>query len=524
MNRRSWSALALPLAALWLAGPGASTTLRAAPLDPRVLEALLAAEFARAGGDGEAMAAHALAAAQRSRDARLAEHAVEAALDAGDTFRAAAALERWTGLQPESSRRDALALRFHVIQGDDDRAVETALRLLGEEAGLGVLVAGLEAPYPDEGVIARAVLRALLIDPGFPQRIEAWLAMAGLAQRLGDSALSAEWVDTLVRRFPDDPRAGLLRAERLVQRGEREAARAEVRLVLSNAALPAEQRRIAAESLAVLGDPEGAAAAMAQGPQDARSMTLRSTWLARGGDLAGLRRLFSEAEALAGARPVPDPALALLLGELAERLQDWPAAERWYRRLDQGEARDRARLRLGVVLARQGRFEDGIDALRELQADDEADGGIRRDAFIAEAERWESRRERAEAEAALTRGLAVLEDDPALRVARARAARNAGRVAAAEADLRAVLARDPDYGPALRALGALLVAQGKPADAETLLARAWTVEPGAPTAAAWGEALWLLGRTADARAAWQRGRRLDPADPVLVDTLERYGQ
>jgi hypothetical protein len=39
-----------------------------------------------------------------------------------------------------------------------------------------------------------------------------------------------------------------------------------------------------------------------------------------------------------------------------------------------------------------------------------------------------------------------------------------------------------------------------------------------------GESLWLLGRTADAREAWQRGRRLDPADPVLVDTLERYGQ
>ena len=36
-----------------------------------------------------------------------------------------------------------------------------------------------------------------------------------------------------MQRFPTDPRAGLLRAERLTQRGEREAARAEVRLVLS---------------------------------------------------------------------------------------------------------------------------------------------------------------------------------------------------------------------------------------------------------------------------------------------------
>jgi tetratricopeptide (TPR) repeat protein len=263
---------------------------------------------------------------------------------------------------------------------------------------------------------------------------------------------------------------------------------------------------------------------MAQGPQDARSMTLRSTWLARAGDLEGLRLLFNEAEALAASRFAPEPALALLLGELAERLQDWPAAERWYRRLDQGEARDRARLRLGVVLARQSRFDDSVAALRELQGDDSADGAIRRDAFIAEADQWESRRRRPEAESALTRGLAVLEDDPGLRVARARVARNASKPAEAEADLRAVLARDPRHAPALRALGSLMLARGQPAAAEPLLASAWAVEAGGPTAAAWGEALWLLGRTAEARAAWQRGRQLDPSDPVLADTLERFGQ
>lgn len=524
MNRRPRSPLALPFAALLLAGPGASTSLPGDRLPGAVLEALLSAEFARHGGDAEAATGHALQAARASDNALLAERAVESALEAGDAFRAAAALERWQALQPASSRRDALALRFHVAQGDDDRAVDTALRLLADEAGLAALTTGLEAPYPDGGVIARAVLRTLLREPAFPQRIEAWLAMAGLAQRLGDSALSAQWIDTLVQRFPADPRAGLLHAERLAGRGEREAARAEVRRVLSRGDLAPEQRRIAAEALAVLGDSEAAAAAMASGPQDARSMTLRSTWLARAGDLEGLRLLFMEAEALAAAGATPEPALPLLLGELAERLQDWPAAERWYRRLDQGEARDRARLRLGVVLARQGRFDDAVDALRVLQADEAVDGSIRRDAFIAEADLWEGRRRRSQAEATLGLGLAVLEDDPALRVARARVARNAGRHAQAEADLRAVLARDARYGPALRALGALLMARGEPGKAETLLARAWSVEPRAPTAAAWGEALWLLGRTADARAAWKKGQALDPADPVLADTLRRYGQ
>ncbi|GAB3733311.1 tetratricopeptide repeat protein [Silanimonas algicola] len=524
MNRCPWSPLATVAAVLVLLGPAMTSLATAAPMPRDVLEALMAAEFARAGRDVEASAAHALVAARMSRDAGLAERAVEAALDADDPARAAEALGRWAELQPQSARRDALALRFHVVQGDADRAVETAVRLLADPSTLPVLVAGLEAPYPDQGVIARAVLRALRVDGRFPQRLDAWLAMAGLAQRLGDAALSAQWIDTLTQRFPADPRAGLLRAERLTQRGERDAARAEVRLVLSRGDLPSEQRRIAAEALAVLGDPEGAAAAMAAGPQDARSMTLRSTWLARAGDLEGLRLLFLEAETLASRQVVPEPALPLLLGELAERLQDWPAAERWYRRLDEGEAGDRARLRLGVVLARQSRFDDSLAALRALQSDDQADGSIRRDAFLAEADQWESRRRRQDAESALTRGLAVLEDDPALRVARARVARNAGKSADAEAELRGVLARDPRYAPALRALGALLLVRGAPGDAEPLFARAWGIEPGAPTAAAWGESLWLLGRTAEAREAWQRGRQLDPSDPVLTDTLERYGQ
>lgn len=525
MNRRSCSPLVLPLAALFLAVQGAPIKAMASPLPASVLEALLAAEFARQGGDAEAAAGWALTAARESRSTALSAAAAETALLAGDAPRAAAALARWESLESASAPRDVLALRFHVVQGDDEQAVQAALRLLSRPDGMVDVAQGLEAPYPDGGVIARAVLRELRVAPAFPLRIEAWLGMAGLAQRLGDSALSAQWIDGLVERFPADPRAGLLRAERLARSGEREAARAEVRRVLSSPGLQADQRRIAAEALALLGDPGAAAAAMAQGPQDARSLTLRSTWLARAGDLDGLRSLFGEAQALASPAAIAaEPALPLLLGELAERLQDWPAAERWYRRLDRGEARDRARLRLGVVLARQQRFDDALAALRALQADEAADGATRRDAFIAEADQFEARRMREQAEAALGRGLAVLEDDPALRVARARVARNAGRLAAAEADLRAVLARDAGHAGALRALGALLLSRGRPADAEPLFALAWTTEPGAPTAAAWGESLWLLGRTAEARAAWQRGKALDPADPVLADTLGRYGQ
>ena len=404
MNRRPWSSLASLWVTLLLAGPVASTPTP-------VLEALLAAEFARQGNDAAAAAAWTLVAARVTPRSDLAELALESALYAGDATIAATALAHWQALEPVSTARDALALRFHVAQGDSEQALQVALRLLVKPKGVSAVVKALEGPYPDQGVIARAVLRGLRVEPTFPLRIETWLAMAGLAQRLGDGAASTQWIDDLIGRFPADPRAGLLRAERLSRLGEREAARAQVRRVLSNAALSTEQQRIAAEALAILGDPIGAAAAMARGPQDARSLGLRSSWLASAGDLDGLRRLFTEAQVLATpAALATEPALPLLLGEIAERLQDWSTSERWYRHFGpgQGEAYDRARLRLGVVLARQQRFEESLNVLRQLQVDEAADGAMRRDAFIAEADQFESRHRRDDAEAALFRGLSVL--------------------------------------------------------------------------------------------------------------------
>jgi tetratricopeptide (TPR) repeat protein len=536
MNRRPRSLpsalavlLSVPLLA-FAAGPSsaappvaAASPAGAAPGTPDLLLALLAAEFAHQTGDREAAAAWQLAAARAAADRGLAAMALRAAIDAGDADQAAAALALWAALEPESPTRDALALRFQLAQGELETAIATARRLLAGPEGARLVASALSRPYADRGVMARAALRALLAPEPPALRIEDWLVLAGAAQGLGDPHLAGQWIDALVQRFPDDPRSGLLRAERLGRIGQRDAARTEVRRVLAQPGLPASQRRIAAEALAVLGDPVGAARALADGPQDVQSLASRADWLTRAGRLDALRGLALEVEAAALATP-QQPALALLAGEIAERLQDWPAAERWYRQVAQGEAGQQARLRLGVVLGRQGRTGEARAVLRALQADEAADGALRRDAFLAEADQAEARGDRAAAAIVLGRGLAVLEDDPGLRVARARLARAAGRNAEAEAELRDILARDPRHAPALRALGALLLAERRPREAEAVLARAWIEEPGAPTAAIWGEALWLAGDRDAALRAWQRGRELDPGDPVLADTVRRYGR
>src|SRR3546814_4419926 len=55
-----------------------------------------------------------------------------------------------------------------------------------------------------------------VVDSGaVPDDLQAWLVLGGLAQRLGDAALTEHIVDGVIERFPDEPRVALLRASQL---------------------------------------------------------------------------------------------------------------------------------------------------------------------------------------------------------------------------------------------------------------------------------------------------------------------
>lgn len=478
----------------------------------------MAAEFALEAGDTPAAARWTLAAADRLALPSLAEQAARLALSAGDMPLFERAMSRWGVLAPDSADRDGLRLVGALRAGRTTDALLAATRLLATESGVASVVRSLSPPQFDGGLTARAVLRGLLDSPP-PPRLDPWLAMLGVARRLGDVDLAAEWTGAILQRFPDDPRAAMLEVERLSASGQRDLARALVRRILSDEGLDAETRRIAAEALAVLGDPMGASRALAILPPDVRLLTLRAAWLLQAGDVDGLLVLRDNALQLHATSP--GAPLALLVGQLSERLLDWSTAESWYRTQLAGPMDEQARLRLAVVLARQGRDVEALGVFHALQNDEAADGESRRDAWRGEADFHEGRRRTAEAEAALRRGLAILEDDPLLRVALAGVLQRRGDVPGAEAQLRYVVARDPRHADAQRALGLLLLGVRRYAEAEPSLAAAFGAQPRAALAAAWGEALWLMDRAADARMAWSRGAALDPDDPVLLDTRRR---
>src|SRR3546814_1939538 len=55
--------------------------------------------------------------------------------------------------------------------------------------------------------------------------LQAWLVLGGLAQRLGDAALTEHIVDGVIERFPDEPRVALLRASQLREADKPDQAR-----------------------------------------------------------------------------------------------------------------------------------------------------------------------------------------------------------------------------------------------------------------------------------------------------------
>lgn len=548
----NWRPYSLFASLILLVGASAGP---AAALSPPIGD-VMAGEFALQQGDLPAAARYYLLAAQVSPDASVAERATRVAVLADQPAMAERALTRWRTLAPESLPMRAAALSLAMRQGEHERAMDEVRDLVAARGddGFQALLAVLSQARGNEAVIARGVARGIHQEQLLPPTLSAWLQFAGLARRLGDRPLSDEVIEAGLARFPDDPRARLLRASRLREAGDAEGAREALRALRDADDLPADLRRPTAGELAHLGDYREAAALLATAPQDDGSYGQRAAWLVAAEDCDGLLALYREVEALAAA---PSPSRRLLLGYLAEALERWGEAERWYAGVARGAGHDLAMLRRARALDRMDRAQDALDVLHELQADESADGERQRDSYLFESEMLERRDRVDDALAAIGKGLAVFEDDPVMLYARAMLHERSDRVDAALADLRRIIDENPEDAQALNAYGYTLADRtGRHAEALPYIERAYALEPeSAPVidslgwvnfhlgrteralellqlawarlkdpeiAAHLGEALWSSGRRDEARAVWRAGAELDADNPALRRAMEKF--
>jgi tetratricopeptide (TPR) repeat protein len=536
------------LLALLLAAPVAAA-------GPPPIGEVMAGEFALQQGDLPAAARHFLAAAEASADPAVAERATQVALVGEQPDLARKALARWRTLAPAAVGMQGATVRLALSQGDQEDAMDASRALLGlDDPGFGMLLLVLSESRGDAGVIARAVTRELFEQRALPDQLASWLRWAGVARRLKDRPLSERIIEEGMARFPDDPRARLLEIARLRESGDAAAARERLAALRDSGAILPELRRVAASEFARQGDLRGAADVLGEGVQDEASLGQRAAWLVLAEDRAALQRLYAELKA-AGA--VPPPSRRLLLGHVAEALDLFDEAERWYQGVPHGAGSDLALLRLARLHDRRGDPARAIERLKDLQSDTSADGERVRDSYLVEADILERGERAADARLALDRGLAVFEGDPVLLYARAMLLERGDDTDAALADLRAILDENPadaqalnaygytlaerrgkyaealpyierahallpDSAPILDSLGWVRFRLGERQESLALLRQAWEKLRDPEIAAHLGEVLWTLGQRDEARVVWREGAAIDPDNRALRRALETF--
>ena len=245
----------------------------------------------------------------------------------------------------------------------------------------------------------------------------------------------------------------------------------------------------------------------------------------------------------------------LMLAEIADQRNDATAAANWLKRIQSPTARNAAILQRAESLNNQGKAEQALQLVNALPGDSVKERSLK---ALVQGQILETAGKLAPAAKTLSTALAEDADNAELLYARGMIRERLGEKAGAEADLRKVIALNPDTPAAYNALGYSLVERGERLEeARKLIARAleltpnsgavqdsmgWAEyklgrhkearrwlemafdnEPNAEIAAHLGEVLWKLGEQDKARSIWQEGLKLDAKDKVLLRTMQEFG-
>jgi tetratricopeptide (TPR) repeat protein len=523
------------------------------PLPPDLMYEVLLGEIAGQRGRLDVAVPAYLRAARVSDDARVAERATRVAVYARDEAAAVTAAKRWIELEPDSlEARQALATLF-IRGGQVDRAVaalEEVMALAPDKGSALGMIAGWLSREPDQEAIS-AVMHGLVERHGEHPDVLYTYAQYALHTEQHEAALAQ--LDRALAQRPEWGAARMLRAQILVHRGEPEQALAELdravagepddlqlRLTYARLLIQADELDRAREQFQLLAElapdnPDVLYAVSlltldADRLQEARSYLLR---------LVELGHRTEEAY--------------YYLGRITEQHGEPAEALAWYEKVDGGEFRNDAQIRIAALLADQGDIASARERLAEARMADHAQAPR---LYIAEAEMLREARLYDEAMHLYDEAVLMLPESDDLLYARALLAERMDRLDLTERDLRTILERDPDNAHALNALGytladrtdrhqealgyierALALMPEDPAIIDSMgwvqyrlgnyeealehLRRAYELSDDPEIAAHLGEVLWVLGEHAEARAVWRRGLEHAPDSEHLLEVMQR---
>ena len=536
-----------------------STPLLADPLfdeKSQTVAAVMAAEYALQNKDIKTAALQYSKAAQLSDDANLAERAASLAMSVRMTELTRTTLRRWRLLSPDSAAMWGMNLRLSMQLGEAEAAFIFSRKLLsyGTPEYTNPLFEVLRTEKADGGVISRAVLRDIAKNAAMPDNVQIWIQLLFLAEALDEPVATQILSEKIAFKFPDDARAQVIGASASRIKGDEATALA---MVQRASILQPQNNWVKQTVLAELTQLQAwleAEKYLASGPQD------ENTWVMRGRLLLEARQrepIESFYTSLLQQQKQPSQKLQLLFGQLADANGRWADAERWYHGVNASPERERAKLRLPIMLLKQNRWNEALSQLHALQKDTNADGEYIRDSYLIEADLWAKQDKDPQAMKALQRGLAIFEADPLLLYGRAMQHASQNRVDAALKDLKKIIDDNNQNAEALNAYGYTLaqhkkqyaqalpfiekalklrpgsastmdslgwvkLMQRKYDDAQHWLEKAWSKSKDAEIAAHLGELYWVLGRKDEARKMWSVGQTIDPQYSLWPTLKKKY--
>lgn len=535
--------------------------LPAVALTPDLFYKLTKAELDFKRGQWQSAYVATMVLAQQTRDPRLARRSAEMALAAKQGNEALAAIRLWRELAPESDEAVQYFLGFAVL-GDDLAESEAvfAQRLAGapaearglvmfqmqqyllrakDKAAAFALMERVLAPYAatmeSHLVLAQAAYAAENRERALQEARRALelkgdseLAVLTLAQVMGDADAASQLFAGFLKRNPGAREVRSAYARLLVEQKKFDGARAQFEQMLKD-------------------EPDNPGTLYALG-----IMSLQASDPAAAEGY--LRRFVAALGEGDDAEHDPSKGLALL-AQIAEERGDFDAALAWLAQVSSAEPRlyMTSRLKSAHLVAKKGDLERARTMLHEIATTDPAEQA---EVVQTEAQLLRDAGRGADAYTLLADAVKRFPDSPDLLYDFALAAEKQDKPEEMEAALRKVMATVPDNHHAYNALGyalaergvrldeaqaligkALAMApndpyimdsmgwvqfrQGRLAEAEATLRRAYTLRNDAEIAVHLGEVLWQQGKRDEAHKLWREASAKDPKNDALRDTLAR---
>lgn len=523
-------------------------------LDATLLEQLLVSNLASYQGKWDQASSSALAVAESSKDYRLARLATLLALRASDYATASQSAALWFELQPDSQDAENMLVISQVGAGQIDLALASLERQRGSEvidqhirktAGLLVRQSNGDAAFE---VVSHYVNT-------YPDSAQVMVSSAYVAETFAKVETSAEWAERAIQIRPDWDLAAQMKAGLLGRQGKTEERAkfieeyvkthpASVNMRINHAVELVRKQRYQ-EALELMQE------TLLSQPNNVPTLIYAAALALQLEDVLLAKKYYQKSLRI----DIRNDDARWALGRIAVTEKKYAKAESYFNDITNREQIFAARLQVANMRYHTKGIKSAINTLRAIEPISEGqyvETALTRHYLLMQAHQYDR------ALGFINESILYLPDNIELRYSRALVAAELRKLEIAEADFRKVLQIQPNHANALNAFGYTLadqtdrldeardlIAQAlalRPQDAHILdsmgwvayrqkdlavaieyLQKAFEASPEIEIGAHLGEVLWELGEHDKAKQVWQKSYNEDTKNPVLNETLERYG-